>query len=116
MIKQYTEKDEYDAVAGGNNIKHYLNWSKISDHKDWILIIGGLELGNTNALLNPINLQPNIDKICFYAKDPFGSKYQYLRNKREQVGLTHCNDSKALIEFSANMGDIYADMVKTKSS
>ena len=48
------------------------------------LIIG--DSGETNALLNLINNQPNIDKIYLYAKDPYEAKYQYLINKREKVG------------------------------
>ena len=31
--------------------------------------------------------QPDIDKIYLYAKDPYESKYQYLINKREGVGI-----------------------------
>ena len=39
----------------------------------------------TNALLNLINNQPDIDKIYLYAKDPYEVKYQYLIKKREKV-------------------------------
>ena len=42
--------------------------------------------GKTNALLNLINNQPDIDKIYLYAKDPYEEKYQYLIYKREKVG------------------------------
>ena len=48
--------------------------------------IGGSGSGKTNALLNLINNQPDIDKIYLYAKDPYEAKYQYLINKREKVG------------------------------
>ena len=41
----------------------------------------------TNALLNLINHEPNIDKIVLYAKDPYKSKYQLLINKRESAGF-----------------------------
>ena len=34
-----------------------------------ILIIGGPGSGKTNVLLNLIEIQPDIDKIYFYAKD-----------------------------------------------
>ena len=47
------------------------------------LIIGGSGSGKTNALLNLINNQPDIDKIYLYAKDPYEAKYQLLINKRE---------------------------------
>ena len=34
-----------------------------------------------------INNEPDIDKICLYAKDPYEAKYQLLINKRENTGL-----------------------------
>ena len=52
-----------------------------------ILIIGSSASRKTNALLNLIENQPDIDKIYLYAKDPYESKYQYLINKREGVGI-----------------------------
>ena len=36
--------------------------------------------GKTDALLNLIKKQPNIDKIYLYAKDPYEAKYQFLIN------------------------------------
>ena len=54
--------------------------------------------GKTNAFLNLINNQPDIDKIYLYAKDP-KKKYQYLINKHEKVGLNHFNDPKAFMEY-----------------
>ena len=60
------------------------------------IIIGGSGSGKTNALLNLINNQPDIDKIYLYAKDPYEKKYQYLINKREKVGVNHFNDPKLL--------------------
>ena len=44
-------------------------------------INGGSGSGKTNALLNLINNQPDIDKIYLYAKDPYEAKYQYLIKK-----------------------------------
>ena len=41
--------------------------------------------GKTNALLYVIAHQPDIDKIYFYAKDLYESKYQLLIIKREDV-------------------------------
>ena len=60
----------------------------------------------TNALLNLINNQPDIDKIYLYAKGPYEKKYQYLINKREKVGLNHFNDPKAFMEYSNDMQDV----------
>ena len=63
-----------------------------------------------NALLNLINNQPDIDKLCPYAKDPYEAKYQYLINKREKLGLDHFNDPKAFIDYSNNMQDVYKNI------
>ena len=59
----------------------------ILDHPYRILIIGGSGSGKTNALMNSINNQPDIDKMYLYAKDPYEAKYQFLINKRESAGL-----------------------------
>ena len=75
-----------------------------------ILIIGGPGSGKTNALLNLINNQPDIDKIYMYAKDPYEAKYQFLINKRESTGLKHFNDPKAFIEYSNDMHDVYKNI------
>ena len=71
------------------------NWPNISDHPYRILIIGGSGSGKTNLLLSLIENQPDIDKIYLQAKDPYESKYQYLVNKRESVGINHFKDPKA---------------------
>ena len=63
--------------------------------------------GKTDALLNLIKKQPNIDKIYLYAKDPYEAKYQFLINKRESTGLKHFNDLKPFIEYSNDMQDVY---------
>ena len=57
--------------------------------------------------LNLINHQPDIDQMYLYAKDLYEAKYQLLINKRENVGLKHWNDSKAFIEYSNDMQDVY---------
>ena len=59
-----------------------------------------MDLEKTNALLNLINNQPDIDKIYLYAKDPYKAKYKYLINKREKVGLNDYDDPKAFIKYS----------------
>ena len=73
-------------------------------------MIGGSGSGKTNLLLNLIENQPDIDKIYLYAKDPYESKYQYLINKREGVGINHFNDPKAFIEYSNDMHDVYKNI------
>ena len=57
-----------------------------------------------------INNQQDIDKIYLFAKDPYEDKYQYLINKRESVGINHLNDSKAFIECSNDMLDVYKNI------
>ena len=75
-----------------------------------MLIIGASGTGKTNALLNLINNQQDIDKIYLYVKDPYEDKYQYLINKRESVGLKHFNDPKAFIEYSNDMHSVYKNI------
>ena len=60
--------------------------------------------------LHLINQQRDIDKIYLYAKDPYKAKYQFLINKRVSTGLKHLNYSKAFIEYSNNMYDIYQNI------
>ena len=54
--------------------------------------------------------QPDIDKIYLYAKDPYEAKYQYLINKREDVGIDHFNNPKAFIENSNDMCNVYKNI------
>ena len=100
----------FDNYVNENKTKHYKNWSYISDHPYRILIIGGSGSGKTNLLLNLIEIQPDIDKIYLYAQDPYESKYQYLINEREVVGINHFNDPKAFIEYSNDMHHVYRNI------
>ena len=93
-----------------NKIEHNSNYPYIPDHPYRILIVGGSGSGKTNALLNLINNQPDIDKIYLYAKDPYEDKYQFLIKKRESIGLKHFNDPKAFIEYSNDMHDVYGNI------
>ena len=52
-----------------NKRKHNSNHPYIPDLPYRILKIGGSGSGKTN-ILNLINNQPDIDKICLYEKDP----------------------------------------------
>ena len=61
-------------------------------------------------MLNLINNDPDIDKIYLHAKDSYKAKYQLLINKRESTGLKYLNDSKAFIEFSNDMDDLYKNI------
>ena len=100
----------FDDYVNENKTKYNQKWPYIADHPYRILIIGGSESGKTNALLNLIKSQPDIDKIYLYAKDPYENKYQFLINKRESIGLKHFNDPKAFIEYSNDMQDVYKNI------
>ena len=100
----------FDDYTNENIIEHNSKWPYIRDHPYRILIIGGSGSGKTNALLNLINNQPDIDKIYLSAKDPNEEKYQYLINKREKVGLDRFDDPKAFIEYSNDMQDVHKNI------
>ena len=80
---------------------------------DWpfrMLIIGPSGSGKTNTLLHLINNLHPIDKIYLRAKDIHKPKYEYLINKREQVGIKNLNDPRAFIEYSDDMNDVLNDI------
>ena len=58
----------FDGVTNENKTGYNPKWPYIPDHPNRILITGGSGSGKTNALLNLINHQPDIDKIYLYAK------------------------------------------------
>ena len=80
------------------------------------MIIGGSGSGKTNALLNLINEQDNIDKIYLYAKDLSEPKYEVLIRKRENAGIKHLNDSSSFIECSNKMDGVYKNIDHYKPS
>ena len=92
----------FDDVTKENIKKHKSNWTQIPDRR--YRVSGS---GKTNSLFNLVNHQADIDNIYLYAKNPYEAKYQPLINKRESTGLKHFNDSKAFIEYSNDMYDIY---------
>ena len=100
-----------DKFENENKRRHNSRWPYIPDHPYRILIIGGSGSGKTNALLNFINNEPDIDKIYLYCKDPYDAKHQFLINKRERTGLKHFNDPKAFIEYSNDMQDVYKNII-----
>ena len=72
--------------------------------------MGGSGSGKTNALLNLIKKQLDIDKIYLYAEDPHEAKHEYLINKRESAGLKHFDDPKAFIKYLNDMQDAYENI------
>ena len=99
-----------DDYTNENKTEYNSKWPCIPDHSHRIFVIGGSGSGKTNALLNLIKNQSDIDKIYLYAKDPYEAKYQHLINKRESTGLKHFNDHKAFIEYSNDIQDIYKNI------
>ena len=61
-------------------------------------------------MLNLINEQKVIDKIYLYAKDLSEPKYEYLIRNCENAGIKYLNDSKAFIEYSDTMDDVYENI------
>ena len=100
----------FDNYTNENKTEHNPKCPYIPDHPYRILIVGDSGSGKTNALLNLINNQSDIDKIYLYAKDPSEAKYQYLINKREKVGLDHFNDPEAFMEYSNDIQHIYKNI------
>ena len=104
----------FDDYTNENKTEHNSKWSYIPDYLYRILIVGGSGSRKTNALLNLINNQQDIDKIYLYAKDPYEAKYQYLINKREKVGLDHSNDPGKKCKILIIFEDMIADMINNK--
>ena len=58
----------FDDYTNENKTEHKSKWPYIPDHPYRILIVGGSGSGKTNALLNLINNQPDIDKYIYMQK------------------------------------------------
>ena len=97
-----------DNIVNNNNKGHNENWPYIPDHPYRILIIGGSGSGKTNALINLINEQKDIEKIYLYGRDLSEPKYEYLIKKREDVGIKHVNNANVFTECSSTMDDVYS--------
>ena len=100
----------FDYYTNENKTEHSLKQLYIPHHPYRLSAIGGYGSEKTNALLNLINNQPDIDKVCIYAKDPFEAKHQYLIKKPEKVGLNHYDDPKVFIEYSNDIQDVYKNI------
>ena len=106
-----------DSTRNESNKEHNEKWTFISDHSYRILIIGGSGSGKTNALLDLIKEQDDIDKIYLYAKDLSEPKYEFLIKSAKLSSLEivwrfsdHFNDPNAFIECSNTMDDNYENI------
>ena len=100
----------FDDYVNENKTEHNEKWPYIPDHPYRIIIIGGSGSGKTNALINLINEQNDIDKMYLHAKDLSEPKYGYLIKKREDVGIKHLNNPNTYIECSNTMDDVYENI------
>ena len=94
-----------DGITNENNKEHNKKWPFIP-----FIIFGGSGSEKTNVLLNLIKEEDDIDKIYLYAKDLSEAKYEFLINKLEDAGIKHLNDSKAFVECSNTMNDVYENI------
>ena len=70
-----------DSITNENNKEQDQKWPYIPDLPYRIIIIGGSGSRKTNALINLINEQNDIDKTYLYARDLSEPKYEYLITK-----------------------------------
>ena len=96
-----------DSITNEKNKEHNEKWPFILDHPYKISIIGGSVSEKTNALLDLISQQDDIDKMYLYAKDLSEPKDGLLIKKREDAGIKHFKDPNAFIECSNTMDNVY---------
>ena len=102
-----------DNYVNENKTEHNEKWPFISDHPYRIIIIGGSGSGKTNALINLINEQNDIDKIYLYVRDLSEPKYEYWIKKREDAGIKDLNNPSSFVECSSTMDDVYEKINNT---
>ena len=74
-----------DSITNEDNKKHNKKYPFIPDHPYRSLIIAGSGSGKTNALLNLIKEQDDIEKKFLHTKELSELKYEFLIKKREDV-------------------------------
>ena len=99
-----------DNIKNENNKEHNKNGHIFQIIRTEIFIIGSSGSGKTNALLNLVRPQGDIDKMYVYAKDLSEPKYEVLIKKREDARKKHLSDLITFIECSNTMGDVYKNI------
>ena len=99
-----------DSITNESNKECNEKWPYIPDHPYRILKNGGSGSGKTNALLNLINEQNDIDKIYLYARDLSEPKYEYLIKEREDAGIKYLNDPNAFTQCFNSMDDAFENI------
>ena len=99
-----------NSINSKSNKEHNEKWPFILDHPYRILITGVSGSRKTNALVNLIHEQGDIDKIYLYAKDLSEPKYEFLIKKCKNAGKKHLIDPNTPIECSNTMDDVYGDI------
>ena len=91
--------------------KNYIpKWLYFPDHPWKISFIGGSGWGKNDVLLNLIKHQyTDIDKINFYVKDLFESKYRLIFKEREVVGIKILKCPNVFTDYS-NKNDVYENL------
>ena len=101
---------DLDDIANKNNKEHNNKWPYIPDHPYRVLITGGSGSGKTNALLDLVKKQDDIDEIYLYAKDLSEPKYEFLIKKCDDAEIKQLNNSNSFIECSNTMDDVYENI------
>ena len=76
MYYNITKMFNFDYITEEHIKEQITNWKESLNQPYRILIMGGSGSGKTNALLDVINHEPDIEKIYLYAKCLFAGKYQ----------------------------------------
>ena len=97
-------------IITNENKEHNEKWPYLPDHPYRVIIIGDSGSGKTNAWINLINEQNDIDKIYLYARDLSESKYEYLIKKHEDAEIKHVNNPNSFIKYSNTMDDVYENI------
>ena len=97
-----------DDITNENKKHHNKKWLYIPDHPYRILLIGSSGSAKTNAFLNLIKEQDDIDKMYLYTKDL--SEPKNFRLKGVRIRNKTLNYPNAFIECSNTMYDVYENI------